>query len=171
MRKLVPAVVVLVIVLGLDQGSKAWAKTLSPGPHSVISGLWDWEPAANRGAAFSTFEWGNGIVMPIALSLVAAAVLVGIGIAAGRTQPEEHAIRIGYALVAGGALGNLLDRVRDGAVTDFIRWRIGEHRWPIFNVADAALLVGVAVLVVDRAVSHRRGKLARGGGAGRTMEG
>lgn len=49
-------------------------------------------------------------------------------------------------MIAGGALGNLIDRVRHGAVTDFIRWRAGDHRWPIFNVADALLLVGVVLL-------------------------
>jgi signal peptidase II len=63
---------------------------------------------------------------------------------------------VAYALIAGGALGNLVDRIRDGAVTDFVRWRIHEHRWPIFNVADAALLVGVALFVVERAITHNR---------------
>lgn len=51
--------------------------------------------------------------------------------------------------MAGGALGNLVDRLRDGAVTDFVRWRINEHRWPIFNVADAALVIGIMVLLLD----------------------
>ena len=56
--------------------------------------------------------------------------------------------RIGLAMIAGGALGNLVDRIRDGVVTDFIRWRWYEHKWPIFNVADAALLVGVVLVLV-----------------------
>ena len=164
-----PWAVILLIVLGVDQGSKAWAHTLSPGAHPVISGVWDWELAQNRGAAFSSFQ--GTVVGPILLSLVAVVALVAIGIAAARTQPEQHATRFAYALIAGGALGNLIDRLRAGSVTDFIRWRVGDHRWPIFNVADAALLIGVVVLLVDRAVGHRRAKLALARARGRTIGG
>jgi lipoprotein signal peptidase len=53
-------------------------------------------------------------------------------------------------------MGNLLDRLHDGAVTDFVRWRIHEHRWPIFNLADAALLVGVVLLLLDGIRARRR---------------
>ena len=60
-----------------------------------------------------------------------------------------------YGLVAGGALGNLIDRMHQGAVTDFVRWHVHTHMWPIFNVADAALLVGVGLLFLDSALSHR----------------
>jgi signal peptidase II len=59
-------------------------------------------------------------------------------------------------MVAGGALGNLVDRLHDGAVTDFVRWRINDHRWPIFNVADAALLIGVAILLIEGLRTRRR---------------
>ena len=59
-------------------------------------------------------------------------------------------------MIGGGALGNLIDRMRDGAVTDFVRWRWHEHAWPVFNVADAALLVGALLLIVDGVLGHRR---------------
>jgi signal peptidase II len=58
-------------------------------------------------------------------------------------------------LIAGGALGNLIDRVRDGAVTDFVRWRIHDHRWPIFNLADAALVAGVALILLGELRARR----------------
>jgi signal peptidase II len=163
---------ILFATVAFDQGSKAWARTLPvsppgctiPGdliarhcagvPQPVIDGVWDWELAFNPGIAFSSLVGGRG--MQILLSLIAAAALVGIGIAASRTKPEQRLRRVAYALIAGGALGNLIDRIRDGAVTDFVRWRIHEHRWPIFNVADAALLVGVALFVVERAITHNR---------------
>jgi lipoprotein signal peptidase len=170
LRRAVLFIGVLVATASFDQGSKAWARTLPvpPGctsadlvaqrcagvPQSVIAGVWDWELAMNPGAAFSSFIGGAGA--QIVLSLIAMIALVAIGIAASRTRPEHRMKRAAYAMIAGGALGNLIDRVRDGAVTDFVRWRIHEHRWPIFNVADAALLVGVALLLVDSAVTHKR---------------
>src|SRR4029077_3617868 len=100
----------------------------------------------------------------VILSLIAAAALVAVAIAAMRAGRDRWLRRAGYALIAGGALGNLIDRVRDGAVTDFVRWRIHDHLWPIFNVADAALLIGVAVLLAE-GMLRRREKL-RGGEVG-----
>ena len=162
--------VVFAITLGFDQGSKAWARTLpvTPGctsagmiaqhcggiPQQVIDGYWDWELALNPGAAFSSLTGGVGT--QLLLAVLAAGALIGIGIMAARTRPEQRLKRFGLAMIAGGALGNLVDRVRDGAVTDFIRWRWHEHRWPIFNVADAALLIGVVLLLLDRARDHHR---------------
>jgi signal peptidase II len=145
--------------VALDQGSKAWAHTLPLGvPRPVVGGYWDWELAMNPGAAFSSFIGGDGA--RIALSLLAAAAVIALGIAAWRAAPAQRLERAAYALIAGGALGNLLDRVRFGAVTDFIRWRIGEHRWPIFNVADAALLAG-AVLLLAAGWRARRVRVIR----------
>lgn len=156
-------VVVLIVTLAADQASKAWAHTLpvypagcaplASGcagiPQPVIDGYWDWELAYNPGIAFSRFASSTSRAgMQIILGLIAAIVLVYITRIALRTPPAERGKRTAYALIAGGALGNLVDRVRDGAVTDFVRWRIHEHRWPIFNVADAALLIGVVVLLV-----------------------
>jgi signal peptidase II len=159
--------VICVITVGVDQGSKAWARGLEPGRHEVISGYWDWEPAQNPGAAFSTFPGGA-----IVLSIIGAVALAGIGIAASRTPPEHRMRLAGLALIGGGALGNLIDRLRMGSVTDFVRWHVHEHLWPIFNVADAALLVGVVLLLAQRRPKRRLRDeaLAAGRGAGRVQE-
>jgi hypothetical protein len=73
------------------------------------------------------------------------------------------------AMIAGGALGNLMDRMRDGAVTDFVRWH-HEHLWPIFNVADVVLVIGVALLMLEGVLARRRpataGMSVRVGSAG-----
>jgi signal peptidase II len=146
---------VLALTLAFDQGSKAWARTLPlHSPQTVISGYWDWELASNPGAAFSSL-----VGMPVLLAVIAAVALIGIGIVASRTQPEERLKRLALAMIAGGALGNLIDRIRDGAVTDFIRWRWHEHLWPIFNVADAALLIGAVLMLIEgfSATRARRG--------------
>jgi signal peptidase II len=167
--------VILLATLAADQGSKAWAHTLPVHPSGctqpddllrfrcigvpqpVIEGFWDWELAYNPGVAFSAFtSFAGNAGLQLILALVAALALVGITVLALRTNPAERWKRAGYALVAGGALGNLLDRLQDGAVTDFVRWRIADHRWPIFNVADAALLVGVALLLIDGMRTRRR---------------
>lgn len=166
--------VILIATLVADQGSKLWAHSLPvhpPGcaqpadlvayrcigvPQPVVDGFWDWELAYNPGVAFSTFSSFAGHAgTRVVLSLLAVLALVGIGALALGTAPEDRAKRIGYALVAGGALGNLVDRLHDGAVTDFVRWRIHDHRWPIFNLADAALLIGVALLLIAGLVPRR----------------
>lgn len=130
---------------GFDQGTKEWALTLPAGePQPVIKGVWDWELAHNPGVAFSRLQaipHGAWI-----LSLLAIAMIIVVLVIAARTRPDQRLARIGYAMIAGGALGNLIDRMRHGSVTDFIRWRAGDHLWPIFNVADALLLVGGGLL-------------------------
>lgn len=150
---------VLVITLAFDQGSKAWARGALDVHRAqpVIEHVWDWELAYNPGAAFSTLTGGPGL--QLLLAVFAGVALIGIGIVAARTRPEERVKRLGLALIAGGALGNLIDRIRDGVVTDFIRWRWYEHKWPIFNVADAALLVGV-ILVAVSGISASPGRRA-----------
>jgi len=141
---------ILVVTVALDQGSKAWARTLPAHPQPVIAGYWDWELAYNRGAAFSSFEGIAGETgTQIVLSLIALGALIGVGVAASRTTEAQRLKRLALALIAGGALGNVIDRLREGAVTDFVRWKYHDHLWPIFNVADAALLVGVVLLLVD----------------------
>jgi signal peptidase II len=148
---------VLVVTFVLDQGTKAWARGALElhRPEPVIENVWDWELAYNPGAAFSMLA--GGPALQILLAVFAGVALIGIGVVAARTRPEERMKRFGLALVAGGAVGNLIDRIRDGVVTDFIRWRWCEHKWPIFNVADAALLVGaVLVVLAGFSASQRR---------------
>lgn len=148
---------IFILTTGFDQGSKEWARSSLQlhEPQPVIAGFWDWELAMNPGAAFSSFA-GGGAGAQIILSILAMVALVGIGIMAARTAPEQRLLRFALAMIGGGALGNLIDRMRDGVVTDFVRWRWNEHAWPIFNVADAALLIGAGLLVVDSLVAHRR---------------
>ncbi|MGE0399797.1 MAG: signal peptidase II [Kofleriaceae bacterium] len=167
-------VLIFLLTAGFDQGTKEWALSLPvpagcdvPAdlvahachgiPQPVIQGYWDWELAMNTGAAFSSLDFGNAT--QILLAIFAAIAVAGIGFYAYRLRPDQRLERIALGLVAGGALGNLIDRIRHGGVTDFIRWRIGEHRWPIFNVADAALLVGVVLMFVAGALAHRRQRL------------
>jgi signal peptidase II len=155
----VPATVI-VAALAADQGSKAWARgaLVEGAPVPWIDGFWDWELAYNPGAAFSVLGDGSARVV---LTLVGIAAVVAIGWLLVRSRPDQRVLRWGLALVGAGAAGNLIDRIASGAVTDFVRWRWHEHRWPVFNVADAALLIGGALLVLD-SVRRRGATLAPG---------
>ena len=82
--------------------------------------------------------------------------LVMLGVMAAKTTPEQRLKRVALAIITGGALGNLVDRMREGAVTDFVRWHVQDFRWPIFNVADVALVIGVALLMMESVLSRRR---------------
>lgn len=113
-------------------------------PVTVIPGLFDLTLVYNTGSAFSAFadwEYARWILMAVALAAVGLAVwLVG-----GRVG-QSKAARLALGLIVGGALGNLIDRVRFGKVVDFIDWHIGDLHWPVFNVADAGITVGAAYL-------------------------
>jgi signal peptidase II len=155
LRRAVLFLAIFLCTTGFDQASKQWAETLPPGvPQPFIAGYWDWQLAQNTGVAFSKFSGVEG--GQIVLSILAVAALIVIGVMAMRTRPDERLKLAGLALLGGGALGNLIDRIRAGGVTDFIRWRVGEHMWPIFNVADAALLIGVGVLLLESVLAKRR---------------
>ncbi|MDE2343718.1 MAG: lipoprotein signal peptidase [Betaproteobacteria bacterium] len=103
--------------------------------------------AHNQGAAFSFLAdaggWQRGF-----FSLIALAAIVFIGILIFR-HPSQPRFCFGLTLIMGGALGNLIDRMRWGTVTDFIQWHVGQHYWPAFNLADSAITLGVAVLLWD----------------------
>ncbi|MCC6313072.1 MAG: signal peptidase II, partial [Thermomicrobiales bacterium] len=122
------------IALAVDQWTKMLVEqNLGPGaPRATIPLLGDWfalEYAQNRGAAFGLFPGASG-----AVATAAALVLAGVVVYALR-RPPAWLLSIGAGLVVGGAVGNLIDRVRLGYVTDFIA--VGA--WPNFNVADAAV--------------------------------
>jgi signal peptidase II len=168
-------VLIFLLTAGFDQGTKQWALSLPvpagcdvPAdlvahtchgiPQTVIEGYWDWELAMNTGAAFSSFDFGDAT--QILLAILAALAVCAIGFYAYRLRPEQRLERIALGLVAGGALGNLIDRIRHGGVTDFIRWKAGDFHWPIFNVADAALVVGMLLMFLASALAHRRQRQA-----------
>jgi len=78
------------------------------------------------------------------VTLIAVAA---IGVLIRRTH--ERLLVSAFSLIIGGALGNVIDRVRYGEVVDFVQWYVKSYYWPSFNVADSAITVGVALLVVD----------------------
>lgn len=133
-------VTIAAVVLAVDQATKALVRShLEGGPVELPGGFVALEYARNTGAAFSLFPAGGPL-----LAALAAAISVGILLMYRRTAGGPLLLRIAPALVLGGALGNLLDRIRTGFVTDFIDL----HWWPVFNLADSSVSIGVLLLLL-----------------------
>jgi signal peptidase II len=136
--RLAGALCVLVVVL--DQGAKALVEAnLAPGEQVDVLGPLSFTLAHNRGVAFGLAD-GGGVAL-VALT-VAALLFVGVLFARNPTRPGMW---VAVGLLAGGALGNLADRVRAGEVTDYI----DVLSWPPFNLADVAITLGVAALALS----------------------
>ncbi len=146
------------LVIVLDQASKHWFV------HNlwlyqqivVIPDLFSWTLAYNKGAAFS-FLADQGGWQRWFFALVAVAASVAILVWLKRLQRHERLLAAGLALVLGGALGNLYDRVVLGHVVDFIlvHW---QDRWffPAFNLADSAITVGAGILILDMIINKEQ---------------
>jgi signal peptidase II len=141
------AVSVLVIVL--DQVTKSVVRnTLIPYmPHQVIPDVLNWTLAFNRGAAFSFLADSSGWQTWL-FGALAVVVCIGLAVWLARTPRRDWRTALPLALIIGGALGNLIDRLVHGQVTDFVQvyWRTWS--FPAFNVADSAITVGAVLLIV-----------------------
>jgi signal peptidase II len=163
-RRLVFLAVSLAII-ALDQATKAVVSARIPlhATINVIPGFFDLTHVKNTGAAFGLF---NDAALPgrtALLTLVAAAVFVGVVVYAFRTPAHDTVLQASLAFISGGAVGNLIDRIRFESVTDFLRFYAGSHEWPSFNVADSAITVGVVLLAWD---AFRRPDRERASSAG-----
>jgi signal peptidase II len=116
---------------------------------SIVPGLFDITYVRNSGAAFGLFASVDSSVKAILLNSVAVLVFLVVSAYALRSSHRSVRLQVGFALILGGAVGNLLDRVRFGYVVDFLDFSISGHHWPAFNVADSAICVGVALLFLD----------------------
>jgi len=116
---------------------------------TVVAGLLDITYVRNSGAAFGLFASVDSSIKAILLNSVAVLVFLVVSAYALRSSHRSIRLQIGFALILGGAVGNLLDRVRFGYVVDFLDFSISGHHWPAFNVADSAICVGVGLLFLD----------------------
>lgn len=135
-------------VIGLDQLTKALVRaTLVPYvPHSVIPHFLNWTLAFNRGAAFNFLARDSGWQTWL-FGVLAVLVSIGLAVWLARTRRGDWRTALPVALIIGGALGNLIDRLVFGRVTDFVQ--VYWHTWSfaIFNVADSAITVGAVILI------------------------
>ena len=147
---MVPAVAACGVIVAVDQGTKALATSLvSRGDRVEVLPFLAFENVRNKGVAF-------GIGGDISAVFIGATIIVLLGflVYLAFRGGTGWLVWLPAALLIGGALGNLADRARDGAVTDFIDLPL----WPTFNLADVAIVVGVLLLLLDVERSEKRRK-------------
>lgn len=147
MRALRLGLILAVLVAVADQVSKWWILTrvMTPPRLIEITSFFNLGLGWNRGISFGMF--GGGMMPPWGLALLSAVIVIGLGIWMWRA--EQRVIVIGIGMIIGGAVGNVVDRLQYGAVADFLDFHVMGYHWPTFNVADIAISVGAAVLVLD----------------------
>lgn len=130
---------VTILVLVVDQASKAYIRYLIPDGSSypLIPGILHITHVRNPGAAFGLLPNQHFVFL-----FVSIGVIIFILYYYWRVKSVSRSLAIAFSLVLGGAIGNLIDRVASGRVTDFIDLRV----WPVFNVADSAIVVGVILI-------------------------
>lgn len=153
------------VVLLLDQGSKllADARLVFYEPVPLLP-FFNLRLAYNTGAAFSFLGNAGGWQRWFfaGISVLVVGVLV---VWMRRLKPEQWQLSLAFALIIGGALGNLIDRLVYGHVIDFIDVYYKTWHWPTFNIADSAITLGAGLLLLDAWAAHRREKQAAGTGA------
>ena len=150
-RRRLPEVWIAVAIVVLDQATKAMVKSQLPLHESVtvIPGFFDLTHVRNTGAAFGMLNNIDFAYKPAVMVIVALVALGAVASYALTLPTTQRIARYGLALILGGAIGNLIDRATMGYVVDFVDvyWR-GVHFWA-FNVADSAITVGVALMLLD----------------------
>jgi signal peptidase II len=137
------------LVVALDQASK-WIvlATLKPGESVYVAPFFNWVLTFNPGAAFSFLSDAGGwqrwgfTALALGVSIWIVTLL--------RRHGSETRLALALALILGGAIGNVIDRIRYGAVVDFVQWHAAGFYWPAFNVADSAITIGAILLAWDQ---------------------
>lgn len=146
--------VLAALVVAFDQLTKSWITALLATHRRItVTDFFDLVLVHNPGAAFSFLADESGwqrwffVVLALGVSVWLVRLLA--------QHAMERWMPLALALILGGAIGNVIDRIRVGAVIDFLHFHIDQYAWPAFNVADSAISVGVALLVWDQLRGHR----------------
>lgn len=147
---LILVLLVASLTIVLDQLSKRLIMaSFQPGEvRPVIDGLFNLTLTFNRGAAFGLWSGLPSGWREVVLALTILLALVVVAYLMTRSHYQTLLAQISLAAIAGGAIGNIIDRIKFGAVVDFLDFYLGSYHWPAFNVADSAICVGVAVLIL-----------------------
>ncbi|HEX5759106.1 MAG TPA: signal peptidase II [Thermoanaerobaculia bacterium] len=146
-------------VLVADQWTK-WLVEVHLPPHAahpLVPGFVSLTHIRNNGVAFGLFA-SDGAAHTWLLTTLGVAALAAVLAYFWLASARDRLLLVALALVVGGALGNLIDRVASGAVTDFVDVYVGAHHWPAFNVADSAISIGIVLMALDSLRSGRARK-------------
>jgi signal peptidase II len=143
-KKVALCLLVIALVSASDQLSKLWIRAhLAPGESLLITGRLSLVNIENTGSAFGLFANQTFLIIIISIAGLLFILLFLRYLSAATTLSI-----VSISLIMGGAVGNLIDRIRFGCVTDFIYFRLwGDFHWPAFNIADTAITVGIFVLI------------------------
>ncbi len=150
---------IIFAVICLDQASKFWVMHHFVLHESwvVIPNLFNLTYLTNNGAAFSILAGQPALWRQVFFLCTATAALIFIWIAQRSYGRRSLWYAVALSLIAGGAIGNMIDRIRYGFVIDFLDVYVGSYHWPAFNIADSAITVGVLVFIVRNLVFDRHG--------------
>jgi signal peptidase II len=146
-------------VVALDQLSKhvilhqIFDKPACAPDSQTVTAFLDLVSTCNRGMSFGLFNNGQGLSVPL-FTIAAAAIVAVLVIWLSRVQSDILASAIG--LIIGGAVGNVIDRLRFGGVVDFLYFHLGSWYWPAFNLADSAICIGVGTMLLEGLLSRRQ---------------
>jgi signal peptidase II len=151
-------IIILSVVIGLDQLTKYWVVNSFRlfESRQIIPDFFNLTYVTNTGAAFSMFAhhdspWRHYFF--VGVNLVA---VLGLTIGHFKMQKGRNIYCIPFALIAGGAAGNVIDRLRYGSVIDFLDVYVGVYHWPTFNVADSAICVGVGLFLIVNFIEEKK---------------
>lgn len=142
---------IIAVVLATDQATKHAVEkyTTTDYFHVVIPGLLNLIHTHNPGVAFSMFANAHSPAVRFLLVLFSLGVIVFLFWLLAAERAGGRIGQIGMALIIGGAVGNVVDRLTRRGVTDFIDLHIGNHHWPTFNVADSAIVIGAVLVLME----------------------
>jgi signal peptidase II len=138
-------------ILAVDQWTKYVVQQKLPLHHSVevIRGFFTLTHVRNTGGAFGIFggeKGGLGSFLFVAVSLIAVGIILYLFL---KVREGEDHLSLSFTLVLSGAIGNLIDRLRYGEVIDFLDFYVSSFHWPAFNVADAAICIGIGLMALE----------------------
>ncbi len=145
-------------VIALDQWTKWLIEAHLPQhtAQTVIPGFFNLTHVRNTGVAFGLFAAQGMSGGSWLLTLLGLAALAAVAVYFWFASPHDRLLLLSLSLVVGGAVGNLIDRMSSGAVTDFLDVYVGTYHWPSFNVADSAISIGIALMAIDSFRAHKK---------------
>jgi signal peptidase II len=155
LRDLIPAGIAVVVVI-VDQLTKLWimASFALHEQLTIIPGFFNLVYVTNTGAAFGFLAGSKNLLRQSFFVAVAIVALVVIVFAYAHLKRQGKIFVYALGLIAGGAVGNLIDRLRFGSVVDFLDFYIGSYHWPAFNAADSAITTGVGLFLLGTFLQH-----------------
>ena len=161
---------IVLAVFAADLATKEWMLRLvfEPPRRIEITSFFNLVPVWNRGVSFGLLA-SDSPWSPYILAVMAGGIVLGLAFWLWRT--ERGLTRLALALAIGGAIGNLLDRLRFGAVVDFLDVHLAGYHWPAFNIADSAISIGIALLLIDSFREGRDNKALAHPPAGNDLDG